>query len=78
MIAHGPIGIPFHNQINVTFLILVANRRVWPYNRLLHLGALILRQKRRRNLQSGYIILVWKGKAEFLRIVVDVFDGFKF
>ena len=77
MFAHGPVGIPLHDQIDVTFLVLVANGRVWPYNRLLHLWTLIFRQKRGRNLQSGYIIFVGESKAELLRIVVDVFDGFK-
>ena len=77
MLAHWPIGIPLHDQINVTLLVLVANGRVWPYNRLLHLRTLVLRQERRGNLQSGYIISVWKSKAKLLRVVVDVFDGFK-
>ena len=77
MLAHWPIGITLHDQINITLLVLVANGRVWPYNRLLHLWTLILRQERRRNLQSGYIITVWKSEAELLRVVVDVFNGFK-
>ena len=77
MLTHRPIGIPLHDQINVPLLVLVANGRVWPYNRLLHLWTLILRQERRRNLQSGYIIAVWKSKAELLRVMVDVFNRFK-
>lgn len=77
MLAHGPVRIPLYDQINVTFLVLVANRRVWPYDWFLHLRTFILGQKRRRNLQSGDIIFVWKSKAELLGVVVDVFNGFK-
>ena len=77
MLAHGPVGIPLHHQIDVTFLVLVANGRVWPDNRFFQIRAFVLRQKRRRNLQPGYIIFVGESKSELLRIVVDVFDGFK-
>ena len=75
MLAHRPIRIPLDHQINVALRILIADRRVWPYDRFLHLRPLVFRNQRGRDLQARDIILVRQREAEFLRVVVELLDG---
>lgn len=77
VLAHRSIGIPLNHKVNIPFRVLIARRRIRPDDRLVHLGALILSQERRRNRKARDVIAVWEGEAEFFRVVVDLLDGFE-
>ena len=77
MLAHGPILIPLDHEINVALRVLVADGRVWPDDRLLHLGPLVPRQQRRRDRQARDGLAVREREAELLRVVVQLLDGFE-
>lgn len=74
VLAHGPILIPLDQEIDISLCILVADRRVRPDDRLLHLSALVPRQQRRRDRQARDGLAVGQREAEFLGIVVDFLD----
>lgn len=75
MLAHHALWIPLNDQIDISLLIFVADRRVRANRWLLHLGAFVLCQQRRRDLQTRDAIGIGERKAEFLCVVVDVFYG---
>lgn len=78
VLAHDPILIPLDHEINVALGVLVANRRIRPDDRLLHLGPLVPRQQRRCDRQARDGIAVGQREAEFLRVVVQLLDGLEF
>ncbi len=78
MLTHRAPRIPLHHQVDVSLLVFVAGRRIWPNCRLLHLWAFVLRQQSRRDLQARHIVGVGEGEAELFRVVVYFFDRVEF
>jgi len=78
MLAHRPVRVPLDHEIYISLLILIARRRVWSYNRLLHLGPLVLRQQRRGDLQPGHIVGIRQCEAELFRVVVYLLHRVEF
>ena len=77
VLAHGTVGIPLNQEIDIPFCILVADGRIRSYDRLLHLRALVLGQQGRGDGEARDVIAVGEGEAEFLGVVVDFLDGFE-
>ena len=77
MLAHRPIRISLHHQINIPLGVLIARRRIRPDDRLVHFRTLILSQEGRGDGKARDVIAVGKGEAKFFRVVVDLFYGFE-
>ena len=77
MLAHGTVRIPLDHEIEIALCILVADGRIRPYDRLLHLRALVLCQQRRGDGEARDVVAVGEREAEFLRVVVEFLDGFE-
>ena len=77
VLAHGTVWIPLDHEIDIPLCILVADGRIRPYDRLVHLRALVLCQQRRGDGEARDVIAVGEREAEFLGVVVEFLDGFE-